>query len=131
MGLLERKRHFGYNSVVSKKVMAFLIGVVMGKYIEVTFIITPEEGQYASVCVETGTASCGDTVEEATKNLREAVLLHLSTLESLGERPRFFKERGIEMKSKPKRQRYPLPAKNLELPSYDSFVTKNAIPIGA
>lgn len=99
----------------------------MKKYIEVTFIIEPADGQYAAVCQELGTASCGDTVEEATQNLREAVALHLKALEELGERPRFFQERGITSKS---RHVHPSPFQGVTLPSFQSYVTKSAIPLG-
>jgi predicted RNase H-like HicB family nuclease len=55
----------------------------------ITFQMQPEDGHYSAVCPELGTASCGDTVEEATANLREAATLHLETLHSLGQGPRF------------------------------------------
>lgn len=100
----------------------------MKKYIEVTFIIEPADGQFAAHCQELGTASCGDTVEEAVANLREAVQLHLNALEELGERPRFFRERGIAPKS---RHIQPSPVQGVVLPNFQSFVTKSAIPLGA
>lgn len=62
-----------------------------------TYIIHPEDGQYAAYCRELGTASCGDTVEEARAALEDAVRLHLDTLEELGMRTRYFRERGIKV----------------------------------
>jgi predicted RNase H-like HicB family nuclease len=45
---------------------------------QVTAILTPaEEGGYVALNPETGTASQGETVEEALGNLREAVELYL------------------------------------------------------
>ena len=45
---------------------------------QVTAILTPaEEGGFNALNPETGTASQGDTVEEAIANLREAVELYL------------------------------------------------------
>lgn len=45
---------------------------------QVTAILTPaEEGGYVAFNPETGTASQGETVEEALANLREAVELFL------------------------------------------------------
>ncbi len=45
---------------------------------QVTVILTPaEEGGYVALNPETGTASQGETVEEALANLREAVELYL------------------------------------------------------
>lgn len=70
-------------------------------YIRLTFRVSAEDGQYASYCDELGTASCGDTVEEALANLNEAVTLHLETLEELGERGRFLRERGIRVERSP------------------------------
>jgi predicted RNase H-like HicB family nuclease len=45
---------------------------------QVTAVLTPaEEGGYVAYNPETGTASQGETVEEAIANLREAVELYL------------------------------------------------------
>jgi predicted RNase H-like HicB family nuclease len=45
---------------------------------QVTAILTPaEEGGYVALNPETGTATQGETVEEALANLREAVELYL------------------------------------------------------
>lgn len=45
---------------------------------QVTAVLTPaEEGGYVAFNPETGTASQGETLEEALANLREAVELHL------------------------------------------------------
>jgi predicted RNase H-like HicB family nuclease len=45
---------------------------------QVTAILTPaEEGGYVALNPETGTASQGETVEEALANLREAVEMYL------------------------------------------------------
>ncbi len=43
-------------------------------------VIIPEEGVYSCLCPELNIASWGNTVEEAVKNLREAVQLHLECL---------------------------------------------------
>jgi predicted RNase H-like HicB family nuclease len=45
---------------------------------QVTAVLTPaEEGGYVAFNPETGTATQGETVEEALANLREAVELYL------------------------------------------------------
>jgi predicted RNase H-like HicB family nuclease len=45
---------------------------------QITAILTPaEEGGYVALNPETGTATQGDSVEEALANLREAVELYL------------------------------------------------------
>ena len=66
-------------------------------YITLPFKAHKEEKQYVSECVELGVASCGDTLEEAFKNLKDAVSLYLNTLEEEGERKRVFAERGIQI----------------------------------
>jgi predicted RNase H-like HicB family nuclease len=68
----------------------------MRRYILVKVEIRQEDGQYAAYCPDLGTASCGDTIEEASKNMEEAVLVHLSALEELGEREDFFRRHNIK-----------------------------------
>lgn len=65
------------------------------KYIRVTFHIWQEGEHYVSQCVELDTASCGQTEEEALKNIEEATLLHLNSLEDLGECEDALRERRI------------------------------------
>ena len=67
------------------------------KYIYVTINIEGEGDQFVSTCPELGTASCGDTEQEALDNLREAITVHLNALEEVGERERVFQERNIEV----------------------------------
>ena len=76
------------------------------KYILLTFSITEEDGQFAARCKELGTVSCGDTFEEARDNIADAVVLHVNTLEELGDRARVFRENKIRVKTyqKPKRE---------------------------
>lgn len=68
-------------------------------YIDVTTVVEREGNQFVSVCPELGTSSCGDTVQEALDNLREAIEVHLNGLEEVGERERIFEERGIRVVS--------------------------------
>ncbi|HEV2569848.1 type II toxin-antitoxin system HicB family antitoxin [Sphingomonas sp.] len=44
---------------------------------QVTAVLTPEDGGFVAYNPETGTATQGDTIEEALANLREAVELYL------------------------------------------------------
>lgn len=44
---------------------------------QVTAVLTPEDDGYVAYNPETGTASQGNTIEEALANLREAVELYL------------------------------------------------------
>ena len=60
-----------------------------------TSVVEEEGSQFVSFCVELGTASCGDTVQEAYESLQEAIWVHLNELEETGERDRVFQERNI------------------------------------
>ncbi len=60
--------------------------------IVLTSVVEQEGSQFVSFCVELGTASCGDTVQEAYENLQEAIWVHLNELEVTGERDRVFRE---------------------------------------
>lgn len=64
-------------------------------YIMLTFRVYREGKQFVGECLELGTASCGDTIEEALDNIRDATSLYLSVIEEEGERERIFRERGI------------------------------------
>lgn len=66
-------------------------------YIVVTFRISKENDHFVSVCPELDVASCGDTIEEALKNIQEATLLYLNTIEEQKERQRVFHEKKIRL----------------------------------
>ncbi len=52
----------------------------MTKELILTVVIKKEHGAYSSWCPELDIASQGDTLEEARKNLQEAVELHVETM---------------------------------------------------
>jgi predicted RNase H-like HicB family nuclease len=54
------------------------------KHFKYTAVVWKEEEGYVSKCSELGVASCGDTVEEAVSNLKEAVELYLENAKELG-----------------------------------------------
>ena len=60
-----------------------------------TFHVRAEDGQYSSECPELGTASCGDTIDEAFSNVMEATAQYLNAIEVNGERGRVFRKRNI------------------------------------
>ena len=64
-------------------------------YILLTEVVEEDDGQFAAYCLELGTATCGDTIEEALSNLQEAIVVHLNALDEVGTRERVFKERNI------------------------------------
>ena len=66
-----------------------------------TGIVEKEDGQYASHCPELGTASCGDTIEEAFSNLEEAIEVNLNALEESETIDSVLRERHIRINSGP------------------------------
>lgn len=73
-------------------------------YIVVTFKFQKEGRKWTAYCEELGTASFGRSIQEAYEKIKEATLLHLNTLEELGERERFFRENNITLHThKPKK----------------------------
>ncbi len=72
-----------------------------GGMIFVMEIVEPEGDQFVSYCRELGTTSCGDTVDEAFKNLDEAIAVHLEALLEVGELHQFLRERNINIVAVP------------------------------
>jgi len=70
------------------------------RYITLTIVIEEADSQYAAHCIELVTASCGDTLDEAFENIKEAIIVDLNALEETGEREQFFNEHGIEIKQR-------------------------------
>ncbi len=66
-------------------------------YIVVEFVVVKEGNQYSSWCPEFDIASCGDSPEEAVRNLGDALELYVNTLEEEGERERVFREKGTRI----------------------------------
>ena len=64
-------------------------------YVALTLKVYPEDHQYVSECIELQTASCGDSIEEALENVKEATIQYLNAIEANGERERIFKRRNI------------------------------------
>ena len=56
-----------------------------GDIVILTSVVEPEDEMFVSTCIELGTSSCGDTIQEAFENLEEAIAVHLNALEELGE----------------------------------------------
>ena len=53
------------------------------KTFEYTAVVWRGGKSYVSKCPELGVASCGDTIEEATNNLKEAVELYIENAKEL------------------------------------------------
>lgn len=65
-------------------------------YVVLTLEFRRVDRRWTAYCKELGTATFGRSLPEADKRIKEAVLLHLNTLEDVGERQRFFRENNIE-----------------------------------
>jgi len=70
-------------------------------YIVVTIEFLQEDGQWVGRCLDLGTSTCADTLDEAHEAMKEALELHLNALEETGERARFFREHRIRTYSTP------------------------------
>ena len=94
-------------------------------YAVFTFKFYKEGKRWTAYCDELGTATFGRSLPEADKKLSEAVLLHLNTLEEVGERERFFREHNIDFyQARPKKDiQVCLPARK------DVFVHSHIQPI--
>ena len=68
-------------------------------YVVLTLKFQKENRRWTAYCEELGTATFGRSLPEADKRLKEAVSLHLNTLEEVGETSRFFKEHNIKLYS--------------------------------
>ena len=70
-------------------------------YITLIATIEREDRQFVSYCPQLGVSSCGDSVEEAYDNLKDAVAVYLSALEETGERARVLAEKRIKIQPRP------------------------------
>ena len=61
--------------------------------------IKKEKEMYSAVCIEFDIASCGYTVEEAYKNVIEAVTIHLNDAQELGTLGELLEEAGSDVPS--------------------------------
>ena len=66
-------------------------------YVTLTLSFEQEGSEWVGVCLELGTSTFADTLEECQEELRELVADHLDVLGEIGERERFFEEWGIEV----------------------------------
>lgn len=76
--------------------MAGLRSQAATHYLVLTCTFQREDGKVTASCQELGTTAFGPNLAAAESRLREAILLHLNTLEEVGERARFFKEHRIK-----------------------------------
>ena len=74
------------------------------QFIILTEIFGQEDDVWTAKCKELGTATFGETFEEAQRNLREAISLHLNTLDDVGECDKFLRANSIRVYSRPPRK---------------------------
>lgn len=68
------------------------------EYVSVlTFEYQQEAGQWVGVCVELGTSTYADTLEQTELELREAVELQLSEMERLGYLWEYLEVQGVQV----------------------------------
>ena len=65
------------------------------KYVALTLSFEREGDVWVGVCLELGTSTFADTLEDCQSELLEFVEENLNLLEEVGERDRFFKKWGI------------------------------------
>ena len=81
-------------------------------YVVLTLKFSKENRRWLGYCEELGTATFGRSLPEVDRKLKEAIIVHLSTLEDVGERDRFFKEHNIVFHgTKPKVVEFSVPTK--------------------
>lgn len=81
-----------------------MVGTAIKGYVVLTVTFRKVDRRWTAYCEELGTATFGRTLPEAKDRIQEAILLHLSTLNDVGERDRFFKEHNIQLRhTKPTR----------------------------
>ncbi len=64
--------------------------------IRLTEEIWKEGNMYVSYCPELDIASCGESVEQAKKNLKEAILINIEETKKMGTFDCFLQEAGFE-----------------------------------
>lgn len=67
----------------------------MVKELVLTVVVKKEEGGYSAWCPELDVASQGDNIEEAKKNLKEAVEVHVETMIEQGDLDLLLEKLGI------------------------------------
>lgn len=66
-------------------------------YFVLTNVAERDGNGYVAACFELGSVGSGDSIDEAFRNLDEAVRVQLEALEETGEWERVFRENGVEV----------------------------------
>jgi hypothetical protein len=65
-------------------------------FVILTLRFWQEDRRWVGECAELGTSTYGRTLRQAHDELKELVLLHLNSLEQVGEREHFFRKHNIK-----------------------------------
>ncbi|MBS3175994.1 type II toxin-antitoxin system HicB family antitoxin [Candidatus Woesearchaeota archaeon] len=68
----------------------------MAKELVLTVVVKKEDGGYSAWCPELDVASQGSSVEDAKKNLKEAVELHVETMIKNGDLDLLLEKLGLK-----------------------------------
>ena len=68
-------------------------------YVVLTFQFEPEDGCWFGKCVELGTATSAESLEQLEEELRDLVGLHLITLEETGRLAQVLEDWGVRLYS--------------------------------
>ena len=96
------------------------------KFILLTMEFRRDGNVWAGECKELGTAADGDSFEEVIEILKELVILHLNTLEDVGECKKFLREHGVKIHSQKPISISRIPSNN----DPNLFINRQLIPIG-
>jgi predicted RNase H-like HicB family nuclease len=95
------KKPISFKHILKKMMGYFMLRKKL--YITLTVLFEKEpDGRWVALCKQLGTSTYGDSIEDAKERIEEAISLQLNTLESVGERERFFKENEILILEMPK-----------------------------
>ena len=95
-------------------------------FVVLTMEFRKEGDIWTGVCKELGTAADGAIFDEVSEVLNEMVLLHLNTLEDVGECKRFLKEHGVTI------HRNEPPSTRITIPNDPNrYISSRLIPLGS
>ena len=96
-------------------------------YVILTLRFFQEEGQWVGDCEELGVAHYSETLDEVRAGLEELLVLTLNTIESVGERERFFAKHGITLHPSD----HPAPEQEYHVLPDTHLVEPKRIPVSA
>jgi predicted RNase H-like HicB family nuclease len=97
-------------------------------HVVLRLVFRKEDDAWTGECLELGTATCGDTLEQVHAELAELVELHLHALEKAGELGRFLKANNVKFYAAgqitPRSINHDVPVDE------SSFVHAHLVPVG-